>query len=89
MSQPIIELRGLTKRFEGADSVLALDHIDLTVEQAEKYIEEGHFAAGSMLPKVQAAVDFASSGPDRTAMITHLNKARDGIMGKTGTRIHL
>ena len=62
---------------------------DLTVAQAEKYIEEGHFAAGSMLPKVQAAVDFASSGPDRTAMITHLNKARDGIMGKTGTRIHL
>ena len=35
MSQPIIELRGLTKRFEGADSVLALDHIDLTVEQGQ------------------------------------------------------
>ena len=40
-----------------------------------------------MLPKVQAAVDFASSKPGRTALITHLNKARDGINGKTGTRI--
>lgn len=62
---------------------------DLSVEKAKTYINEGHFAAGSMLPKVQAAVDFASSGADRTALITHLNKARDGIMGKTGTRIHL
>ena len=43
---------------------------DLTVSQARKYIEEGQFAAGSMLPKVQACVDFASSGTGRTAMIT-------------------
>ena len=62
---------------------------DLTVAEAQKYIEEGHFAAGSMLPKVQAAVDFASSGTGRTAMITLLEKAKDGIQGKTGTKIHL
>ena len=62
---------------------------DLTVSQARKYIEEGKFAAGSMLPKVQACVDFASSGTGRTAMITLLEKAKDGIMGKTGTQIHL
>jgi len=42
-----------------------------------------------MLPKVQACVDFASSGTGRTAMITLLEKAKDGIMGKTGTQIHL
>ena len=60
---------------------------NVTVDEMNKYIEEGHFAAGSMLPKVQAAVDFASSKPGRTALITHLNKARDGINGKTGTRI--
>ena len=36
---------------------------DLTVEEAQKYVEEGQFAPGSMLPKVQAAMDFASSGP--------------------------
>lgn len=61
---------------------------DLTVEEAQKYVNEGHFAAGSMLPKVQAAMDFASSSSGRTAMITLLEKARDGIQGKTGTLIH-
>lgn len=60
----------------------------LTVEQAEKYIEEGQFAPGSMLPKVQAAVKFARSKPGRNALITLLEKARDGIQGNTGTRIY-
>lgn len=62
---------------------------DLTVEEAQALIKEGQFAAGSMLPKVQAAVDFAASGHGRTAVITLLSKAREGIRGKTGTRIHL
>lgn len=62
---------------------------DMTVEEAQKYIKEGQFAAGSMLPKVQAAMDFAASGAGRTAMITLLSKAKEGIQGKTGTRIHL
>ena len=60
----------------------------MNLEQADQYCREGHFAAGSMLPKVQAAMDFASSGSGRTAMITLLEKARDGIQGKTGTLIH-
>ena len=62
---------------------------DMSVAEARKYVEEGQFAPGSMLPKVQAAMDFASSGKDRTAMITLLEKAKDGIQGKTGTRIHI
>lgn len=62
---------------------------DITVEEAKQYIAEGHFAPGSMLPKVQAAVEFAESRPGRQALITLLEKARDGILGKTGTRIHL
>lgn len=61
---------------------------DLTIEETERYIGEGHFAPGSMLPKVQAAIDFAGSKAGRTAMITLLEKAKDGIMGKTGTQIH-
>ncbi|MGN0466042.1 MAG: carbamate kinase [Lachnospiraceae bacterium] len=61
---------------------------DITVEQAKQYVDEGHFAPGSMLPKVQAALDFASSKPGRTALITLLEKARDGILGNTGTHIH-
>ena len=59
----------------------------LTPEEARTYIGEGQFAPGSMLPKVEAAVKFAESKPGRTALITLLEKAQDGIDGKTGTRI--
>ncbi len=61
---------------------------ELNTAQAKQYIFEGHFAPGSMLPKVEAAVEFAESKPGRTALITLLEKAKDGILGKTGTRIH-
>ena len=59
----------------------------LTPEEAEVYMSEGHFAPGSMLPKVQAAVEFAKSAPGRSALITLLEKARDGVAGRTGTVI--
>ena len=62
---------------------------EVSVEEAKQYIEEGHFAPGSMLPKVQAAVDFAQSKPGRTSLITLLEKSRDAIQGKTGTTFHL
>ncbi len=61
----------------------------VTPEEAEAYIREGHFAPGSMLPKVEAAAMFARSKPGRTALITLLDKARDGIAGRTGTRFSL
>ena len=61
---------------------------ELTPEEARKYIAAGEFAPGSMLPKVQAAIDFAESAPGRTALITLLEKAQEGIEGKTGTQIH-
>lgn len=64
-----------------------LDELD--TEGARKLIKEGHFAPGSMLPKVQAAVKFAESKPGRTSLITLLEKAKEGIQGKTGTHIHL
>lgn len=57
----------------------------ISVAEAEQYCSEGHFAPGSMLPKVQAAMAFASSKPGRKALITLLEKAKDGINGKTGT----
>ena len=59
----------------------------MTVAEAEKYIADGEFAPGSMLPKVQAGIRFAESGPGRTALITHLQKAREALKGTTGTRI--
>lgn len=59
----------------------------MTVAEAEKYIADGEFAPGSMLPKVQAGIRFAESGPGRSALITHLQKAREALKGTTGTRI--
>ena len=59
----------------------------LTPEEARKYIADGEFAPGSMLPKVKAALAFAESAPGRKTLITLLEKARDGINGKTGTVI--
>jgi carbamate kinase len=71
----------------GKPNQLLLERI--TVAQAEGYIKEGHFAKGSMLPKVEAAVSFAKSGSNRHALITLLQKAKDGIEGKTGTVVSL
>ena len=62
---------------------------DLTVEQAKQYIAEEQFAKGSMLPKVEAAIRFAESAPGRHALITLLDKASEGVAGKTGTVIHV
>ena len=61
---------------------------EISVADANRYIAEGHFAPGSMLPKVEAAVSFVKSGTGRKAMITMLSKARDGLAGKTGTIIY-
>ena len=60
---------------------------NLSLRDAERFIEEGHFAKGSMLPKVEAAAAFARSGAGRKALITMLSKAKEGIEGKTGTII--
>ena len=59
----------------------------LSIDDAKKYIKEGHFAPGSMLPKVEAALGFAASKQGRRALVTSLEKAKDGIAGLTGTVI--
>ena len=60
---------------------------NLTVAEAQKYIAEGHFAPGSMLPKVEAALKFVNAYPDKKAVITALDSALDALSGKTGTVI--
>lgn len=62
---------------------------EVSVDKANEYIAQGHFAPGSMLPKVQAAVDFAVSKPGRYALITLLEKAKEALAGTTGTLFHL
>lgn len=69
----------------GKENQQDLDHMSL--KEAVKYIEEEQFAAGSMLPKVEAAMKFARTYPDKKAIITSLDKAIDALEGKTGTVI--
>ncbi len=87
----------------GADTLLFLTGVDkvclnfgqpgelpldtLTATQAKEYITEGHFAANSMLPKVEAATMFAESGDNKVSVIAALEQAKDAIKGKTGTTI--
>ncbi|QHQ62544.1 carbamate kinase [Anaerocolumna sedimenticola] len=59
----------------------------ITVNEAKEYISDGYFDAVSMLPKVEASIQFISSAPNRQAIITHIEKAKDAIHGKTGTSI--
>lgn len=64
-----------------------LDH--MTVAECEQYMNEGHFAHGSMLPKVQAAMNFAKLGSGRKAIITSLYNAVDALRGNSGTAVTL
>ena len=59
----------------------------LSAEEAQKYIDEGQFAAGSMLPKIEAGLSFLSKGENRRAIITDIAHAKDGYREKTGTII--
>lgn len=69
----------------GKPNQTALD--EMTVAQAEQYCTEGHFAPGSMLPKVKAAISFAQSGG--TAIIASLENAGAAVRGESGTAVHL
>lgn len=60
-----------------------LDHMSLA--DAARYVEEGHFAPGSMLPKVQACMKFVRNNPGKKAIITSLDQAAAALEGKTGT----
>lgn len=69
----------------GKENQEDLDNI--TVNEMKKYIVQGHFAAGSMLPKVLAGIRFVESKPGRKTIITSLNKAKEAIKGVAGTTI--
>ena len=60
-----------------------IDCMDLA--QAQEFIEQGQFAPGSMLPKVRAAMDFASGGGK--AIIASLERAADAVRGRSGTAV--
>ena len=87
----------------GADTLLILTSVDaakinfgtpeeqslgeISAEELQKHIDDGQFAAGSMLPKTQAALSFLAGSSGRTAIITSLEKTADAINATAGTRI--
>ena len=60
---------------------------EMDVAQARAYIAEGQFAPGSMLPKVEACIDYVEAYPGGRALITSLERAAAGLRGETGTVI--
>ena len=60
---------------------------NVSVKELEQYLEEGHFAKGSMYPKVQACLNFVKSGKNKTAIIASLDNAKEAFKEKAGTII--
>lgn len=60
---------------------------EITVEDAKRYMEEGHFGVYNMLPKFRASVEFIEKREGREAIITSYDRLIDGLKGKTGTII--
>jgi len=85
---PIIHIKNrayffLTLNF-GSKNEKKLSKISLN--EIKQFINEGHFAAGSMLPKIQAVVSFLEKG-GKQAIITHPNQLKEALTGKVGTHI--
>ena len=59
----------------------------MSLKEAARHVEEGQFAPGSMLPKVEACMKFVRQNPQKKAIITSLDKALEALEGKTGTVI--
>ena len=60
---------------------------DVNRKELKQYLEEGHFAKGSMYPKVQASLNFVESGPNKVAVIASLDNAKEAFKLKAGTII--
>lgn len=60
----------------------------MSLADVDKYIGEGQFSPGSMLPKIEAAKQFVESAPHREAIIGSLEKAAQAVLSQSGTRIH-
>ncbi|HPV21893.1 MAG TPA: carbamate kinase, partial [bacterium] len=59
----------------------------MTSGEAEKYLAQGEFPAGSMGPKIRAAIDFVKNDPGKTVLITSEDKLTEALEGHTGTKI--
>lgn len=69
----------------GKEDMQPINH--MTVEEAKAYMAEGQFEEGTMLPKIEAAIDYLEKVPEGSVLITSLSQVKDAVKGKTGTRI--
>lgn len=60
---------------------------ELSVSEANSLVAAGYFEPGTTLPKMEAAINFVSAGAERTAIIAHLNNAKNAVLGCSGTVI--
>ena len=60
----------------------------ITIKEAKKHIQEGEFAKGSMLPKIEACISFVNKNPEKEAVITSIDKVKTALNGETGTIIY-
>lgn len=81
-----IILTGVEKVYLNFNSSNKIPLDKLTVEEAEKYLKEGHFPPGSMGPKIESAIDFVRK-TGKECLITDMAKLKQALEGKTGTRI--
>lgn len=65
-----------------------VDLKEMTVSEAKQYCKQGEFAPGSMLPKIEACIEFVEQSNHKTALITSLKKAKLALKNQTGTIIH-
>ena len=59
----------------------------MTIAEAKAYMEEGQFEEGTMLPKIEAAMEYLSKVPSGSVLITSMPKIKDALRGKAGTVI--
>lgn len=86
-AQQLVILTGVEKVALNFQKENQQDLDTLPVSDAEQYITNGQFESGTMLEKIEAGIAFAKSGPDRSCIITVMEKAKDALEGKTGTLI--
>jgi len=82
----LLILTGVEKVFLDFGTLLQKELDKITLAEAKQYLAEGHFPAGSMGPKIEAAISFLESG-GKEVIITSIDKAHEAVLGKAGTKI--
>jgi carbamate kinase len=83
----LIILTGVDSVYRDFGSDNAQPISSMTVAEADKLIKEGQFEEGTMLPKIEAAIEYLAKVPDGKVLITSMNCVKDAVKGKKGTVI--